>query len=236
MDDAHTIIHTNLLEKWQRIVDLLTEITGISSTHILYLHNNELTTVVSSKAADTIFTLNESTPYEKSDPFTRKIIESGKELFISKARHAFRIIGSNAFTKDIVSYIGLPLHRPDDEILGVLCGIDPKETNIPMVHYKLFVEFREMIESEFQNLVLTNELKHKNRDLRLELDEIKTLRGLLSMCVKCKSIKNDEGNWHKVDHYITRHTMAELSHTLCPCCSRQVYGDAVIDFIQKERP
>lgn len=55
-------------------------------------------------------------------------------------------------------------------------------------------------------------------NLRLALDNVKTLSGLLPICGACKRIRDDDGYWSQVEDYISAHSTAEFSHSLCPEC------------------
>lgn len=50
------------------------------------------------------------------------------------------------------------------------------------------------------------------------LAKIKTLRGLLSMCAWCNKIRDERGNWRKVEVYIKEHSDASFTHGICPDC------------------
>lgn len=71
------------------------------------------------------------------------------------------------------------------------------------------------------------EIKVKERTLELEkaLAEIKTLRGILPICSKCKNIRDENGFWKQVDEYISNYTEAELSHSICPECAKKYYPE-----------
>ncbi|NTV45366.1 MAG: PAS domain S-box protein, partial [Chlorobiales bacterium] len=56
------------------------------------------------------------------------------------------------------------------------------------------------------------------KELQEASAEIKTLRGILPLCVFCKNIRDDEGYWEKVDVYISKHSKADISHSVCPEC------------------
>lgn len=56
------------------------------------------------------------------------------------------------------------------------------------------------------------------RDLRLSLDRVKTLRGLIPICAYCKKVRDDEGYWHAVEHYLAQETEARFTHGICPAC------------------
>jgi len=64
----------------------------------------------------------------------------------------------------------------------------------------------------------TSQLVHKIEELEKALTEIKQLRGILPMCVYCNKIRDDANYWQKVDSYIRSHTLAEISHGICPSC------------------
>ena len=55
--------------------------------------------------------------------------------------------------------------------------------------------------------------------------EIKVLHGLLPICMWCKSIRNEDGSWQKLETYIHQHSDADFTHGLCPECKQERYGD-----------
>jgi len=63
--------------------------------------------------------------------------------------------------------------------------------------------------------------------LEKALREVKTLRGILPICSFCKKIRDDEGYWDQVDVYITQHTDADFSHSVCPDCMKKHYPDII---------
>jgi PAS domain S-box-containing protein len=63
------------------------------------------------------------------------------------------------------------------------------------------------------------------QELKGALEQIKTLRGIVPICAKCKKIRDDRGFWQQVEAYITRHTAAQFSHGLCPGCAEELYDD-----------
>ena len=57
------------------------------------------------------------------------------------------------------------------------------------------------------------------------MDQVKTLRGLIPICMNCKKIRDDEGYWHQLEAYIRDHSEAEFSHGLCSECAQKMYPD-----------
>jgi DNA-binding response OmpR family regulator len=56
------------------------------------------------------------------------------------------------------------------------------------------------------------------KQLQDALAEVKTLKGLVPICSSCKNIRDDEGYWEKLEDYISKHTDAVFTHSMCPTC------------------
>ncbi len=65
---------------------------------------------------------------------------------------------------------------------------------------------------------LQQHLSERVAELQAALDHVRTLRGLLPICCYCKKIRTDENYWQQVETYISTHSDAEFSHTICPKC------------------
>jgi DNA-binding response OmpR family regulator len=74
-------------------------------------------------------------------------------------------------------------------------------------------------------LTIQHALADKVYELERALADIKTLRGILPICMHCKKIRDDQGYWNQVEIYVRDHTEAEFSHGLCPDCMRTLYPD-----------
>ena len=73
------------------------------------------------------------------------------------------------------------------------------------------VTARKQAEEEREQLV---------RELQAALAEVKTLREILPICSYCRKIRDDENHWHTVENYLSRHTEARFSHSICPSCMK----------------
>lgn len=60
--------------------------------------------------------------------------------------------------------------------------------------------------------------------LKQAFDEIKTLKGFIPICAKCKKIRDDNGFWKRVEKYIEDHSEAKFTHGICPDCLKDVYS------------
>lgn len=56
------------------------------------------------------------------------------------------------------------------------------------------------------------------------LKKLKHLEGFLPVCSFCKKIRVEK-EWIQLEKYITEHSEAVFSHSLCPECTEEHYGD-----------
>lgn len=66
-------------------------------------------------------------------------------------------------------------------------------------------------------------------ELKSALSEVKQLSGLLPICSHCKKIRDDEGYWNQIESYITKHSDAKFSHSICKECLKKYYPDFDFD-------
>lgn len=64
--------------------------------------------------------------------------------------------------------------------------------------------------------------------LQAALDDVKSLSGLLPICSACKKIRDDKGYWTQIESYITEHSEADFTHSICPDCARKLYPNIKI--------
>jgi len=62
-------------------------------------------------------------------------------------------------------------------------------------------------------------------ELRSALEDIRVLRGLLPICVGCKRIRDDKGNWKDLEQFVEERSEAQFSHGLCEECMSRLYPE-----------
>lgn len=72
-------------------------------------------------------------------------------------------------------------------------------------------------------LDLQSKLSEKINELEHAAGHIKTLQGILPICMHCHKIRTDDEAWERVDMYVSKHSDAEFSHSLCPQCLEKYY-------------
>lgn len=89
-------------------------------------------------------------------------------------------------------------------------------------HLCMIENIAERKQAQQQRETLINELK-------VALDNVKTLDGLVPICAHCKKIRDDQGYWNQLEKYITEHTDAKLTHGLCPDCVKIYFPGIAVE-------
>jgi hypothetical protein len=87
-----------------------------------------------------------------------------------------------------------------------------------LIFRDLSAEIARRNETEQRRLALIGELRHA-------LAEIKTLKGIVPICMHCKKIRDDAGYWNQLEQYLRDHSDAEFSHGICPECMTKYYTE-----------
>ena len=69
---------------------------------------------------------------------------------------------------------------------------------------------------------LQQKLSDKVKNLEDALAQVKQLQGILPICSYCKHVRDDQNYWQQVETYISNHSEAEFSHSVCPDCYEKV--------------
>ena len=67
-------------------------------------------------------------------------------------------------------------------------------------------------------LDLQQTLQQRVLDLQAALAHIKTLQGILPICMYCHKIRNDQQSWERLERYLSDHAEVQFSHSICPAC------------------
>lgn len=83
-------------------------------------------------------------------------------------------------------------------------------------------ELRARLQAGVRVLTLQEALAERVRELEVAIQRVKQLQGLLPICAYCKRIRDDRNYWQQVEAYITTHSEAQFSHSVCPDCFERV--------------
>ena len=87
-------------------------------------------------------------------------------------------------------------------------------------------ELMAALELKHEEIMLLNAaLAARGNELEAALAQVRTLSGVLPICMHCHQIRDDGQAWQKLEQYISEHTDANFSHSLCPACLDKHYPE-----------
>jgi GAF domain-containing protein len=122
------------------------------------------------------------------------------------------------------------------QALGTLCVIDrvPRELSPEQLEVLRALsrqvlgqlELRRNLKRLEQSLAARDraeaEKERALRELKAALANIRTLEGLLPICLCCKKIQDQRGSWQPFEYYVRAHSEAKITHRICPDCSKAI--------------
>ena len=108
----------------------------------------------------------------------------------------------------------------DDRVECIDAGADdflPK----PVDQAELFARLR----SGERVVSLENSLAEKVNALEQALAQVKTLEGIITICMHCNRIAVGKDQWQRVEAYVESHSTAVFSHGLCQTCLETNYPE-----------
>ncbi len=63
------------------------------------------------------------------------------------------------------------------------------------------------------------------QELQSDRWEIKSQSGFLPICAVCKNIRDEAGNWHQIEMYMSGHFSIQFTHGICPICTEKLYPE-----------
>ena len=171
------------LSKWQKTVDLMAGLYNSASGCIVQLRNEEFN-VVSTSSSQGNFLKRDSHWPLSGDTFCRKVIETDDWFYCGDPTAEDRWRDSaHVKSGPVRSYLGFPLHWPDQEIFGTLCVIDTKKSDYDDNMVELLGQLALLIEADLKHM---NDLEEaKVLAITDELTGIYNRRGFLTLAPQC---------------------------------------------------
>jgi len=92
--------------------------------------------------------------------------------------------------------------------------------------YSQRVYFMGAFSAAFNSMVEALEEKRRMETLLRETQaRVKHLEGIIPICMYCKKIRDDKASWQQMEQYISEHSEALFSHSICPECHKKVKAD-----------
>ena len=160
-------VPSDVVRKWQEIVDLLAEIMHVPSASIMRVEPTQLRVLVSSASEG-----NPCAPGSiDTGPYCAAVLKSRRPLRVADAleNQAWR---SNAHVKSgMISYLGVPISWPNGQIFGTICVRDNKKNEYSEGYLKLLLHFRDVLQADLQSFArLRGEIEEREAMIRRLVD------------------------------------------------------------------
>lgn len=218
-------IPTAVKEKWQNIVSLISELINVPATLIMRIVESDITVFASNHNKHNPYHIGEKEHLSGSGLYCETVIKTKSGLLVPNALNDEKWKNNPDVKHNMISYLGYPVLYPDGTPFGTICVLDNKENHFSETVEQLIINFREIVQNHLELIYMNSLLGDENKKLADYLNEIKVLRGLLPICTYCKKIRDNEGNWHSMEVFISKHSDAEFSHGICEDCLQKLYPD-----------
>ena len=221
LEVRNTLIPSQIVDIWQRIVDSVAAALRVPSVMINRVEPPELEIFRTNTSSNNPF--SSGTRMQMAGVYCAAVAQKRHGLQIEDARKDPVWANSPTAKAGIYAYLGFPILWPGGEVFGTLCAVDTQENKWGEQSANLLQTFKDAIEAHLALVVTMEDLDKRNEELELALSEIRTLQGYLPICTSCKKIRDDKGYWNQIETYISEHTDVLFSQSLCPDCTKKLY-------------
>jgi len=165
---AHSIeVPSEIVRKWQEIVNLLAEIMHVPSASIMRVDPPHIKVFVSSTS--------EGNPCEPgaldTGPYCETVMKTGQPLLVPDALENEAWKANPHVKLGMISYLGVPIGWPDGRIFGTICVRDNKRNEYSEAYLKLLLHFRDMLQADLKSFArLHGEIEEREAKIRRLVD------------------------------------------------------------------
>src|SRR5467141_2580045 len=165
---AHSIeVPSEIIRKWQEIVDLLAEIMHVPSASIMRVDPPHIKVFVSSTS--------KGNPCEPgaldTGPYCETVMKTGQPLLVPDALENEAWKANPHVKLGMISYLGVPIGWPDGRLFGTICVRDNKRNEYSEAYLKLLLHFRDMLQADLKSFArLHGEIEEREAKIRRLVD------------------------------------------------------------------
>src|SRR5246127_4451011 len=154
-------VPSEIIQKWQEIVDLLAEIIHVPSALIMRVEPPNIKVFVSSET--------KGNPYEQDEVaslntglYCETVMSTRQPLLVPDALLDEEWQSNPDIKLGMISYLGVPIVWPDGEVFGTICVLDKKPNEYSEVYRKLLLQWRDVLQADLRSLATL----HREREER----------------------------------------------------------------------
>lgn len=221
MQTESVIVTDDVLKAWQSLVDTMAKTFNVPAGLIMRLSGDDIEVFVSSHTEGNPYRPGDREEFLDSGLYCETVIRSRDILLVPDALADPEWRTNPDVKLGMISYLGLPIFFPDGSPFGTICVLDKEENAYSDLYVQLLAQFKDVAESHLGLAVLNEHLGARNQELRAALAEVKELKEILPVCMRCKKVRDDEGYWSRLEAYLKEHKNIAVSHSFCPECAKE---------------
>jgi GAF domain-containing protein len=207
-----------VLEGWQNMLNLAAELLHVPAGLITRIDGSQIEIFLSSKSEGNPYPEGFKTKYPESGFYCEWVAKNRKPMLLPDARENAEWKDNAAVKMNMVSYLGMPIIRPDGEVFGTICFLDCRKNQHNDTILKLVGQFKRMIELNLSVLFANEEIR--KRDMLFD-----GLSQIFPICAYCKQVRTERQEWVPVESYIRGISGHRASHGVCPKCLERELGN-----------
>ncbi|POZ61325.1 ATP-binding protein [Chromobacterium alticapitis] len=198
VETRHLAVSHDYSEKWQQVLDLLARLVSIPSALIMRVQAPQIKVFLSSHSA--------GNPYEEDEMadlgtglYCETVMSTRRELTVPNAL-TDPVWDHNPDIKlGMISYMGMPLIWPNDDVFGTICILDSTENGYTATYRQLLAQFRSMVERDLRQIY--NDKARAQEDAALRADEAERVRREFELLragerKALQALRESEERWH----------------------------------------
>lgn len=205
----------DVLNEWQNMLNDMARIFGVPAGLITRVDGEEIEILLSSQTDGNPYPAAFKSHYPNSGWFCEHTLKcKGVNLIPNALEDSLWEDNAAAVELHMISYLGMPINRPDGGQFGTVCFIDNKQNAHNDLHIRLVEVIKRMIELSLRIILAQGEIDRRDRLLN-------DLSKIYPICSYCKKIREETGNWVSVEKYVSDISGAIPSHGICPECYKK---------------
>ena len=145
-------VPSDIVRKWQEMVDLLAEIIQVPSALIMKVEAPNIKVLVASESKGNPWEADEVAPLT-GGTYCETVMETRQLLLVPDALLDDGWKANPDVKLGMISYLGLPISWPDGEIFGTICVLDSKRNEYSKRYRKLLLQCRDASQADLRSLV-----------------------------------------------------------------------------------
>jgi len=195
------VVSDDFLGKWQQTTNVMADVFDVPAGLIMRVRPQQIEVLVSSHTPGNPYEAHEKANLN-TGLYCETVMATRSLLHVPDALEDEHWKDNPDVALNMISYLGVPLLWPNDEVFGTICVLDSKKRNYQQRYVDLLWEIKRAIEADFQvieqqqKLMVSNAslldanqaLLRSNADLKAALDKIVAMQGELQRAEKMSAL------------------------------------------------